>query len=149
MRLVSPYELEYELRCIEPHSLLVPYPTTLVNNLPDGIRIITCPENANRLTGNSIVKVLDCLHAKIAVGKKGALLGSWNFSKSNYKYPNSPSIHIEAVLKIDTCDPIFPDIEKFFETWWAMERTPAPFAIESVSERNAIAVVAPALAQQK
>lgn len=132
MRLISPYELEYELRSIEVHSMIVPFPTKLIDNLPAPIRVITTPEGAAKLNGNTEVRILECLHAKLAIGKKGAIFGSWNFSKSNYQYTDSPSRHIEGVLKIDDCDPIFHDLEKFFENWWVMARKP----IEQMGENK-------------
>ena len=122
MRLVSPYELEYELRSIEAHSMIVPYPTRLIDDLSAKIRIITTPENAYKLNGNCEKRTLESLHAKIAIGKKGALFGSWNFSKSNYKFQESPSRRIEGVIKIDFCEPLFKELEAYFNGWWSMAR---------------------------
>jgi phosphatidylserine/phosphatidylglycerophosphate/cardiolipin synthase-like enzyme len=93
---------------IAPFGIIVPYKNFQFRKK---CRIICMPWRAKHCNNkNTEIRTMSAIHAKIAIGQKGVIFGSFNFS--------TKSKRIELIAYFDQTDEILKFQNKF-DYWWA------------------------------
>ena len=111
--ILKTHQFAGSLQSIEPIMIIAPFGINTEFETTEKVKAITSADglqtNFFRKT-NLEVRQNNTIHAKLAIGKHGALFGSWNLSGSK---------NHELVMACDTAHPIYKGLIEFFNEAWA------------------------------
>lgn len=121
--LVDPYNCQEEFNSIEPFAVIAPFNMFNGKHINYPLKVITTPDAVPKFNPiHCEIRTLKNLHAKLVLGRKGALLGSWNFTLANYKSDISPPTWVELIIKVPAGTEEFNKLEKFFDYLWELAK---------------------------
>lgn len=108
------HEFTQALIEIEPYKVIAPFGFNVPQLKEKPLQVIVQePEKQPLFPWVWNIRYCKQVHAKIAIGKKGMIIGSWNFSE------NSTRRMHEAAVKFDY---VAPEVEAFFDEIWGRNK---------------------------
>lgn len=102
---------------IEPKKLIAPFGFVWKNYLlPEELKVITIKDFVNNFfdVWKVEIRTRESIHAKLVLGEKGALFGSWNWSLEHDKKPRNR----EIVIFVSKDNMLYHDLNKAFDLLW-------------------------------
>jgi len=135
MKVLTENRLDYikSLGAITPEFVIAPFGFSFagVNNLK-----IICTkayaESTARLNDTWTVRSNNQIHAKLAIGKYGIVLGSWNFTQTSTKDKHEIGIHIRKGEYLNE----YHKALKYFQRLWARSTPIKKEGKQWVSEKD-------------
>lgn len=115
IRLLEEYEYQYYFISIEPFALVAPFGLYWEFEPKQKTRVITCEGNEECFENPFYeTRINNNVHAKLAVGSRGAIFGSWNWSLLHPKATK----HRELVLFVEPQESLYKQLLNWFERRW-------------------------------